>query len=315
MNERAGLRPRVGVVLGSGLGAVAEAVSDPTSDRLRRPARLPGAERGGPRRARRCWAASATCRWRCSRAARTCTRAATSSEIRVPVRALRAAGAEILVLTNAAGSLRRGGRPRRPDADLRPHQPERRERARRAERRRDRPALPEHARRLRPEAARRVPRRGGGARHRRSPRACTSRCRGPTFETPAEIRAFAQAWSRRRRDVHRPRDRGGAALRPAGGGGLGDHELRGGHERRSRSATSRRCATPQRAADDLAPLLVRFVERLGRVTYVPDLIRVQARRRRAERRADPRAGRRASPTAASATLRWARSRWRSCSTG
>ena len=29
MNERSGLRPRVGVVLGSGLGAVAEAVSDP----------------------------------------------------------------------------------------------------------------------------------------------------------------------------------------------------------------------------------------------------------------------------------------------
>ena len=31
MNERSGLRPRVGVVLGSGLGAVAEAVSDPTT--------------------------------------------------------------------------------------------------------------------------------------------------------------------------------------------------------------------------------------------------------------------------------------------
>ena len=31
MNERSGLRPRVGVVLGSGLGAVAEAVADPTT--------------------------------------------------------------------------------------------------------------------------------------------------------------------------------------------------------------------------------------------------------------------------------------------
>jgi purine nucleoside phosphorylase len=31
INERSGLRPRVGVVLGSGLGAVAEAVEDPTT--------------------------------------------------------------------------------------------------------------------------------------------------------------------------------------------------------------------------------------------------------------------------------------------
>ncbi|MEA2321977.1 MAG: purine-nucleoside phosphorylase, partial [Solirubrobacteraceae bacterium] len=31
MNERSGLRPRVGVVLGSGLGAVADAVADATT--------------------------------------------------------------------------------------------------------------------------------------------------------------------------------------------------------------------------------------------------------------------------------------------
>ena len=31
MTERAGLEPRVGIVLGSGLGAVADAVSDPTA--------------------------------------------------------------------------------------------------------------------------------------------------------------------------------------------------------------------------------------------------------------------------------------------
>ena len=31
MNERSGLRPRVGVVLGSGLGAAADAVVDPTT--------------------------------------------------------------------------------------------------------------------------------------------------------------------------------------------------------------------------------------------------------------------------------------------
>ena len=31
MTERAGLRPRVGVVLGSGLGSVADAVVDPTA--------------------------------------------------------------------------------------------------------------------------------------------------------------------------------------------------------------------------------------------------------------------------------------------
>ena len=57
---------------------------------------------------------------------------------------------------------------------------------------------------------------------------------GPTFETAAEIRAFAHARRRRRGHVDRPRDGGGAPLRPARRGRVGDHELRRGDERRSR---------------------------------------------------------------------------------
>ena len=72
---------------------------------LRRPARLPAPDRRRPRRPRRAGALAA-CRSCVLRAARTSTRAATRRRRVTPVRALRAAGAEILVLTNAAGSLR-----------------------------------------------------------------------------------------------------------------------------------------------------------------------------------------------------------------
>ena len=64
------------------------------------------AGRGGSRRPRRGGPHRRACRWWRSRAAPTSTRASTASRSARPVRALKAAGAEILVLTNAAGSLR-----------------------------------------------------------------------------------------------------------------------------------------------------------------------------------------------------------------
>jgi xanthosine phosphorylase len=103
--ERAGLEPRVGVVLGSGLGAVAEAVQDPVEIPY---ADLPGFPKpsveghGGTAVAGRIGeAALVVLQGRAH-----LYEGVDHGLVRTPVRALRAAGAEILVLTNAAGSLR-----------------------------------------------------------------------------------------------------------------------------------------------------------------------------------------------------------------
>ena len=106
MNERSGLRPRVGVVLGSGLGAVADAVENPTTIDY---AELPGfpvpgvAGHGGQAMVGNIGDVPvAVLQGRAH-----VYEGGDPDKIRTPVRALRAAGAEILVLTNAAGSLRR----------------------------------------------------------------------------------------------------------------------------------------------------------------------------------------------------------------
>ena len=105
LTERSGLRPRVGIVLGSGLGAVADAVEQATEvgyDELPgfpRPGveghagrALVGRVRGVP---------AAVLQGRAHQ-----YEGADPDALRTPVRTLRAAGAEILLLTNAAGSLR-----------------------------------------------------------------------------------------------------------------------------------------------------------------------------------------------------------------
>ena len=105
LNERSGIRPRVGVVLGSGLGTVADAVADPTVVDY---ADLPGFPRptlaGHGGRAVLGQIGSVPVAVLQGRAH--VYEGGDLDTIRTPVRALRAAGAEILVLTNAAGSLR-----------------------------------------------------------------------------------------------------------------------------------------------------------------------------------------------------------------
>ena len=108
----------------------------------------------------------------------------------VPVRTLRALGAEtLLVFTNAAGSLRQEVGPGRLMAiadhiNLHGRQP-----AGRSQRRRVGPRFPSLATPTTPSCSRRwTPRPARSAST--SPRASTSRSRGPSFETPAEIRAF-----------------------------------------------------------------------------------------------------------------------------
>src|ERR1700760_1849908 len=104
MLDRAGA-PRVGVVLGSGLGAVADAVIDPVVIGYED---LPGFPRptvqghaGHAVLGRISGVPVAVLQGRAH-----LYEGGPIDALRVPVRALRAAGAEILVLTNAAGSLR-----------------------------------------------------------------------------------------------------------------------------------------------------------------------------------------------------------------
>jgi xanthosine phosphorylase len=103
--QRAPHRPRVGVVLGSGLGAVADAVTDPVVVGYDE---LPGFPRptveGHAGRAVLGGIAGVPVAVLQGRAH--LYEGGPMDALRVPVRALRDAGAEILVLTNAAGSLR-----------------------------------------------------------------------------------------------------------------------------------------------------------------------------------------------------------------
>src|SRR3954467_6019499 len=97
--------PRVGVVLGSGLGAVADAVADAEVLDYRD---LPGFPRptveGHAGRA--VIGDLAGGRVAVLQGRQHLHEGGTSEPIRTPVRALRAAGADTIVLTNAAGSLR-----------------------------------------------------------------------------------------------------------------------------------------------------------------------------------------------------------------
>ncbi len=241
LTERAGLRPRVGVVLGSGLGAVADAVADATVVDY---ADLPGfpettvAGHGG----RAVLGGIGEVPVAVLQGRAHVYEGGGFDRIRTPVRALRAAGAEILVLTNAAGSLRAEVGPGPADAHHGPHQPERRERPRGAERRRDRPALPEPARRVRPGAARAPPRGGRGARH----RARRGRLPGgvrPHLRDAAEIRAFATlgADAVGMSTVHETAVARHCGLRVAAISAISNF-AEGMSDQRS--ATSRRCATP-----------------------------------------------------------------------
>jgi xanthosine phosphorylase len=105
LTERAGLRPRAGVVLGSGLGAVADAVEGatviPYTD-------LPGFPRPGVAgHAGRAVAGHVGGVPVVALQGRAhLYEGVDLDEVRTPVRALHAAGADILVLTNAAGSMR-----------------------------------------------------------------------------------------------------------------------------------------------------------------------------------------------------------------
>ena len=261
MTERAGLEPRVGIVLGSGLGAVADAVTHPTVVDY---ADLPGFPRptveghGGRAVLGRIGEVPvAVLQGRAH-----VYEGGDFDAIRTPVRALRAAGAEILVLTNAAGSLRPDVGPGRlmlisdhinlsgvnvltgpNDDSIGPRFPSLRD-----------AYDPELRERLRVAAVELGIELAEGV---------YLAVSGPTFETPAEIRAIERLGGDAvgMSTVHETAVARHAGLRVAAvsaitnlAEGMGDEAL--SHEQTLRDA--------QRAAEALAQLLVRFVEELAR---------------------------------------------------
>jgi xanthosine phosphorylase len=260
LTERSGLRPRVGIVLGSGLGLVAEAVEDSTPVAYED---LPGFPRPGVEgHAGRALLG----RIRGVPAAVLQGRAhqyegADPDALRTPVRTLRAAGAEILVLTNAAGSLRSEVGPGRlmaitdhinltglnvlagpNDEDVGPRFPSLRD-----------AYDPELRAELHAAAAEQGTDLAEGV---------YLAVAGPSFETPAEIRAFRTlgADAVGMSTVHETIAARHCGLRVAGvsaitnlAEGLGDEGLT--HEQT--------LAAAGQAAEQLAPLVVRFVARVG----------------------------------------------------
>jgi xanthosine phosphorylase len=260
LTQRGGVRPRVGIVLGSGLGAVADAVADATAIDY---SDLPGFPRptvaghGGRAVLGRIGDVPvAVLQGRAH-----VYEGGDLDEIRVPVRALHAAGAEILVLTNAAGSLRAEVGPGRlmlitdhinlsgvnvltgpNDEEIGPrfpslrdaYDPELRERLRTA------------ANELGTELAEGV----------------YLAVAGPAFETPAEIRAYERlgADAVGMSTVHETAVARHCGLRVAAVSAITNYAEGMNPEPLSHEQTLR---DAQVAADALAPLLVRFVERLG----------------------------------------------------
>ena len=179
--------------------------------------------------------------------------------LRAPVRTLRAAGAELLLATNAAGSLRAEVGPGRlmliedhinllginpltgpNDDEVGPRFPSLRD------------AYDPELR------ARLAARRGRGrrrARHRRLPRH-----RRPELRDAGRDPRLPHARRRRGRHVDRPRGHRRAPLRPARGGHLGRSPTWPRGWPPSRCPTRRRCASPRQAAGDLRRLVERFCE-------------------------------------------------------
>ena len=260
MTERAGTHPRVGIVLGSGLGAVADAVSAPTVVAYRD---LPGFPRSTVegQRPRAVLGHIGAVPVAVLQGRAHVYEGGELDDIRIPVRALRAAGAEILVLTNAAGSLRAEVGPGQlmlitdhinlsgvnvlagpNDESIGPRFPTLRD-----------AYDPELRQRLRAAAAELGTELAEGVYLAMS---------GPSFETPAEIRTIARlgADAVGMSTVHETAVARHAGLRVAAisaitnlAEGMTDEAV--SHDQAVKDA--------QRAAEALAPLLVRFVEGLG----------------------------------------------------
>jgi xanthosine phosphorylase len=258
--ERAGLRPRVGLILGSGLGEVADAVEGATAVSFDE---LPGFPRPTVEgHAGRAVAGHLGGVPVVALQGRAHLYEGVGHEfVRTPVRALKAAGAEIVVLTNAAGSLRADLRPGDlmliadhidmsgvnvltgpNDDELGPRFPSLRDAYD--------PALRADLRAAAGEIGVALD------------EGVYLAVRGPSFETPAEIRAFhvLGADAVGMSTVHETIVARHCGLRVAALSAITNMAEGIGHEPVTHEQTLR---DARRAAADLEPLIRRFLERLG----------------------------------------------------
>ena len=190
--------PKVGIILGTGLGRLAEDIAAdamfPYADIPHFPRQHRPEPQGPARRAARS-AARPSWRWK---AASTSTKATRCKQITFPVRVMKALGCDVLIVSNACG----GMNPQYAKGDIMLIEDHinlhRRQPADRPERRPPRRALPRHVPRLRPRVA--EARRSGWRWRRRSPcsRACSSRCAGRTWRrgrSTASCGRSARTWS------------------------------------------------------------------------------------------------------------------------
>jgi xanthosine phosphorylase len=260
LTDRSGLRPRVGIGLGSGLGGVADAVADPTVIDY---GDLPGFPRptvaghGGRAVLGQIGAVPvAVLQGRAH-----VYEGGDLDAVRTPIRALRAAGVDTLVLTNAAGSLRPEVGPGRlmlitdhinlsgvnvlagpNDDEIGPRFPSLRD------------AYDPELRELLRTAA--------GELGTELAEGVYLAVSGPAFETPAEIRAFKilGADAVGMSTVHETAVARHCGLRVAAVSAITNFAEGMNPEPLSHEQTLR---DAQRAAEEMAPLLVRFVERLA----------------------------------------------------
>jgi xanthosine phosphorylase len=258
LTERSGIRPRVGVVLGSGLGAVADAVEGPVEIGYDE---LPGFPRPSVEghAGRAVLGALGSVPVAILQGRAHLYEGVDHDLVRTPVRALRAAGAEVLVLTNAAGSLRPEVGPGRlmlisdhinmtgVNVLAGPNDPELGDRFVSLRDAYD-PALREGLRAAAGELGLDLA------------EGVYLAVTGPSFETPAEIHAFRTlgADAVGMSTVHETIVARHAGLRVAAVSAITNLAEGMSHEPVSHEQTLRDAA---RAAADLAPLVARFVER------------------------------------------------------
>jgi xanthosine phosphorylase len=259
LEERAGLRPRVGVVLGSGLGAVAETVQHATEIGYDE---LPGFPRPGVagHGCRAVVGTIGTVPVAVLQGRAHLYEGVDQELVRTPVRALRRAGAELVLLTNAAGSLNPAVGPGRLmlitdhinmsgfNVLIGPNEEELGERFTSLRDAYD----PELGARLRSAAAEVAVELGEGV---------YLAVSGPTFETPAEIRAFRTlgADAVGMSTVHETIVARHCGMRVAALSAITNLAEGMSEEPLSHEGTLRDAA---RAVAQLAPLITRFIERL-----------------------------------------------------
>ena len=190
VRARTPLVPEVGIVLGSGLGDLADDLDDPVAIPF---ADLPGWPAAtAPGHAGRLLLGELGGRPVVMLQGRFHLYEGNDPGLVIqPVLLFKQLGARLVVLTNAAGGLDPIVRAGHADGHARPHQPDRPQPAHRPERGRARPALPGPDRRLEPATAR------AASTPRPRPRASALEegiyvgLTGPTYETPAEVRMLA----------------------------------------------------------------------------------------------------------------------------